>query len=121
MDTSRSITPRADANLPVDIQRGAAARGESSFALNAARLIAGRYLPRGCKAIYGRGSVPCNRVPTNSFALEFHRVRATRFIGLPVAEEPRKQGASYDGDPPDRRLVLDRRRVSDTKEGETAT
>lgn len=48
-------------------------RGESSFALNAARLIVGRYLPRGCKAIYGRGPRSCKREPTNSFALEFRR------------------------------------------------
>lgn len=118
--------PRADANLAVDFQRGAARRHEgreSSFALNAARLIAGRYLPRGCKAIYGRGWGPCNRVPTNSFALEFHRLRAAGFIGLPRRRNhgnrpSSKRSARLSAD---RRLELDRGRVSDTNEGETAT
>lgn len=56
--------------LSVPSSRARAARDESSFALNAARLIDGRYLPRGCKAIYGRGPRPCKREPTNSFTLE---------------------------------------------------
>lgn len=102
---SNANLPRRFSTLALGEAWGEGGGSKSSFALNAARLIApsAGHSARGCKAIYGGGSGPCYpALPTNSFALEFQRGgRAKdRFIGGFRGREPRKR-VLHDDDPVD--------------------